>query len=198
MISLDVQSVDLSNLQSATERVLINSSNISCAESNKKEKNIMCPICKESCRIDIKDYKISLFDCENKDHFKNNIFIDEFSETQKERKNELCHKCKKNKISYKCINCNLILCKKCVENHSIRHNTIEFEKEHLNNSCPQHNKEYNFYCEECNNNYCELCQPFHNNHKIILFKNMNKNINTKELKEKIDSFREKINNKIDQ
>ena len=94
-ISIDIQSFE----STTTQRNLIHSSNYSHAKSvthiNKKEKSIICPICKESCRIDIKDYKISLFDCENKDHFKNNIFIDEFSETQKERKNELCHKCKK-------------------------------------------------------------------------------------------------------
>ena len=31
-----------------------------------KSKDIICPICGESIRIDIKDYKITLFECKNK------------------------------------------------------------------------------------------------------------------------------------
>ena len=31
-----------------------------------KSKDIICPICSESIRIDIKDYKITLFECKNK------------------------------------------------------------------------------------------------------------------------------------
>ena len=31
-----------------------------------KSKDIICPICGESIRIDIKDYKIALFECKNK------------------------------------------------------------------------------------------------------------------------------------
>ena len=31
----------------------------------KKSKNIICPICKENIKMEIKDYKINLYDCNN-------------------------------------------------------------------------------------------------------------------------------------
>ena len=45
-----------------------------------KSKNIICPECKENIKMDIKDYKISLFECKNK-HKKENILLNEFEET---------------------------------------------------------------------------------------------------------------------
>jgi hypothetical protein len=34
-------------------------------ENKIKSKNIICPICKENIKMDIKDYKINLYECKN-------------------------------------------------------------------------------------------------------------------------------------
>ena len=47
-----------------------------------KSKDIICPECKESCRIKIENYKIKLFECPNKHIIKNIKFID-FNNTKK-------------------------------------------------------------------------------------------------------------------
>ena len=49
-------------------------------ESLNKSKYIICPECKECCKIKINDYKFELYDCKNK-HKKENISIDDFEET---------------------------------------------------------------------------------------------------------------------
>ena len=46
-----------------------------------KSKNIICPECKESIKMEIKDYKINLYGCKNK-HRIENILLNEFEETQ--------------------------------------------------------------------------------------------------------------------
>ena len=46
-----------------------------------KSKDIICPICKEICIYDIKDYKIKLYGCK-KGHIINNIKLDEFNNKQ--------------------------------------------------------------------------------------------------------------------
>ena len=47
----------------------------------KESKEIICPKCKENCKIKINDYKIKLYDCKN-NHEINNILLDEFNNTQ--------------------------------------------------------------------------------------------------------------------
>ncbi len=46
-------------------------------ESLKQSKEIICPICKESCEINFNNYKISLFNCINK-HFFPDLIINLF------------------------------------------------------------------------------------------------------------------------
>ena len=46
-----------------------------------KSKIIICPQCNENIKINIKDYKINLFECKNK-HKINKIFFNEFENTQ--------------------------------------------------------------------------------------------------------------------
>ena len=46
-----------------------------------KSKEIICPTCKEICKIKINNYKIKLYDCKN-NHEINNILLDEFNNTQ--------------------------------------------------------------------------------------------------------------------
>ena len=45
-------------------------------------KNIICPVCKESNKIRLKEYKIDLYDCKN-GHKKENILLDEFEKYTK-------------------------------------------------------------------------------------------------------------------
>ena len=47
-----------------------------------KSKDIICPECKESCRIKIENYKIKLFECPN-GHMIDNIKLIDFDDTQK-------------------------------------------------------------------------------------------------------------------
>ena len=47
-----------------------------------KSKDIICPICKELCRIKIENYKMKLFGCNN-NHTIDNIKIQDFQNTQK-------------------------------------------------------------------------------------------------------------------
>ena len=63
-----------------------------------KSKDIICPKCKEPCRIKIDNYKIKLYECIN-GHETNDIKINDFVNTQKINESEIiCDKCKfKNK-----------------------------------------------------------------------------------------------------
>ena len=47
-----------------------------------KSKNVICPNCKESIKMEIKDYKINLKECKN-GHNIENILLNEFEDTQK-------------------------------------------------------------------------------------------------------------------
>jgi len=47
----------------------------------KPSKNIICPNCKENIRISINDYKIKLYECENK-HLIDNIPVYQYENTQ--------------------------------------------------------------------------------------------------------------------
>ena len=50
-------------------------------ECMKKSDNIICPQCKESIVISVKDYKVSLFQCKN-GHKIENLSLSKFNETQ--------------------------------------------------------------------------------------------------------------------
>jgi len=47
----------------------------------KISKYIICPICKENIRLELKDYKIILYDCKNS-HRSDKILLEEFEKTQ--------------------------------------------------------------------------------------------------------------------
>lgn len=60
-----------------------------------KSKEIICPKCKENCRIKIEDYKIKLYDCKN-NHETNYILLDEYKITQYIKESTIeCHYCYK-------------------------------------------------------------------------------------------------------
>jgi len=139
-----------------------------------KSKDIICPICGQSIRIDIKDYKITLFECKN-NHKIDNILLDEFENTQNiDNKKIICEICKNNyksnsynKIFYKCCKCEKNICPLCKLNHDKTHKIINYdEKQYI---CNKHYENYNSYCKECKINLCTLCEREHKSHKKIYF-----------------------------
>ena len=138
-----------------------------------KSKNIICPKCKESIKMDIKDYKITLYGCKN-NHNIENILLNEFGRTQNiDRAKIICDICKKNNksisynnIFYKCFNCNKNICPLCKSIHEKDHNIINYDDKFY--ICHKHNDNYISFCEECNKNLCMLCND-HINHKRINF-----------------------------
>ena len=60
-----------------------------------KSKDIICPECFEPCKIEIKNYRIKLYDCKN-GHETENIKYEDFMDTQKYDETKiLCGNCKK-------------------------------------------------------------------------------------------------------
>ena len=142
-------------------------------EEKIKSKNIICPECKENIKIDIKDYKINLYDCKN-GHRKENILLNEFEETQNIDLSHIkCDICKKNNksisynnIFYKCLTCNNNICPLCKSNHDKEHKIINYDDKYY--ICGKHTENYISYCEECKVNLCTLCEG-HKKHKRILY-----------------------------
>ena len=164
-----------------------------------KPKDISCPKCGETARINITDYKI-LLQCKN-GHNKGNILLDEYQNTQKVNISKIvCDKCKinnkgntYNNIFFKCYSCNINLCPLCKDNHEKAHKIINYEdKDYI---CAEHNKTFDSYCKECQKNLCLYCEHEHNEkrHKIInyvkiLTKMNDANNYMKVLKDKISKF----------
>ena len=167
-----------------------------------KSKDIICPECKESIKMDIIDYKIILSDCKNK-HKIENILLNEFEDIQKinisDIKCEICKKCNKgnsyNNIFYKCITCKKNICPLCKSNHDKLHKIIDYDNK--NYICNIHNENYNSYCEKCKINLCTLCEVEHQSHKIQNLGSMIVNKDelikkNKKLKEYIDEFNSNV------
>ena len=175
--------------------------------SNKNEvkiqsNDIICPVCKESCRIKIEDYHIKLFKCIN-GHITSGIRIDDFNKTQEINISSIiCGQCKiKNKGNttnhdfYKCLNCKIDLCILCKTNHDSNHNIIKYDEK--NYICPKHNEIYIKYCEECNINICFTCEIEHNKHKTLSLVDFRPDIEKTrkrllEIKKEVEEFSKQI------
>ena len=171
-------------------------------KNNKKE--IICPTCKQSCLMKIKDYKITLYGCKN-NHALNNINLIDVENVL--NANELKIKCNNcdmtkykpyNKLFFKCLTCGQNLCNLCNSIHNKSHQTIDYDKR--NYFCYIHKSKYISYCDRCKINLCSLCDKEHNNnHSRVYFVNMSEDIN--DLKKKLNEFKRKIdklNDKIKQ
>ena len=98
----------------------INNDNINMIKS----KDIICPICKEICIYDIKDYKIKLYACK-KGHIINNIKLDDFNYIQNINISQIkCDNCKNKSKSntfnnefFICNECKMNLCPLCKSKH---------------------------------------------------------------------------------
>jgi len=182
--------------------------------NNKKEESkisneIICPECKENILINIKNYRINLYDCKN-DHKKENIPINEYENIEKiDLSKIICNNCCKNNMNniynqefFICNECRINLCPLCKVKHIKNHQIINYKDK--NYICKKHNDKFIKYCKECKENICFLCINEHNNHNIIEFVNIipNKDELLKQmnyLNEIIKKFKiniEEINNKL--
>ena len=186
--------------------LVYDSDNINNNDKSKiKSKNIICPKCNENCKINIKNYKINLFECKN-NHRINNILFNKFEKTQMiDLTKIICGICKETKKSntfnnefYKCYECNINLCPLCKSKHNNNHNIYNYDK--INYICNKHNELFNNYCNKCKKNICIMCEEEHNGHEVISLgkkmKNKNELINKlEELKKYINIFNDNINKK---
>ena len=135
--------------------------------------DVICPICKEICQLEFKDYKINLFDCKN-GHKTEGIPLDQFDQEQEINISKIiCEKCKianKSKVNnnqfYRCLDCKMNLCPLCKSGHENAHNIIDYDD--INYFC-FHNEQFVNYCKTCKQNICMTCTLEHENHELISF-----------------------------
>ena len=135
--------------------------------------DIICPICKEICQLEFKDYKINLFGCKN-GHKTEGIPLDQFDQEQEINISKIiCEKCKianKSKVSnnqfYRCLDCKMNLCPLCKSGHENDHNIIDYDD--INYFC-FHNEQFVNYCKTCKQNICMTCTLEHENHELVSF-----------------------------
>ena len=163
----------------------------------------ICPKCGGIIRIDIKDYKINLFECD-KEHEIKGLTFQKYAEIQKlDETNIICDNCNQNNkantfenIFYKCLSCKMNLCPICKSHHDKSHGIISYDEKDF--KCHIHNDSFISYCNKCKKNICIECEDEHDNHDVIslgkFFPNKNNLKNYyNELKGKIDKFNEIIN-----
>ena len=161
-----------------------------------KSNEIICPICKEICKYEIKDYKIKLYDCKN-GHIIKDIKLNEFVNKQNIDISEIkCDNCKeKNKSNtynnemYICNECNMNLCPLCKSIHDKSHIIINYENK--NYICKEHNETFVKYCKNCKKDLCLSCINGHKNHKIISYEDELKDM--KNLRNSMKILEEDIN-----
>ena len=170
-----------------------------------KSEQIICPKCKEPCRIAFEDYKIKLYECPNK-HETKDINISDFIETQMINESKIvCQQCNlKNKGNcpknefYRCLTCSKNICLLCKPNHDRSHNIIKYDQK--NYICQKHNEALIKYCINCKSNICFSCEG-HDGHTKVdlgdLIPNMEEKKNfLNEMKTMIDSIDSKIKETI--
>ena len=159
-----------------------------------KSKYIILSKCKQNCLINIKDYKVKLYDCKNK-HETDEISLNEFDSKQKINENEIiCKNCGKTKYHaykncfYTCLECKKNLCPLCNANHDKSHEVIDYND--IKYICLEHGDYYISYCQECKINLCMNCENKHDiKHKNINYKNILPEDN---IKEELKAFRDKL------
>ena len=139
-----------------------------------QSKVVICPKCKERIKMNIKNYKVNLFDCKN-EHKYNNLSLKEYEDTQKlDLSKIICGDCKENNKGnsfnnefFKCFDCGINLCVLCSNKHDQSHNIINYDK--IFYICSEHNDFYTSYCKNCKYNLCMLCEDVHQKHDRIYF-----------------------------
>ena len=165
-------------------------------KKDEKEENLA--ICRTFFIIIKENYLYTnkkLIDIDNNEENKNNLPSENCKKEIKEEVKLICQKCgESNKSLYKCFDCDLILCQNCKE-ESRHDKLIEYE---LFNIITQYQLEkFTSYCQKCKINLDENSKSNHKTHSIKTFKDLKKDINLKELKQKISEIKEKIDNIVD-
>ena len=157
--------------------------------------DIICPSCKEICKLEIKNHRIKLYGCKN-GHIKENIKFQEFNSTQKiDLKKIKCNKCNKTKNEifnhefYICCECSMNLCPLCKSLHDKTHSMINYDNK--NYVCNKHDETLFKYCEDCNLDLCLSCTEGHKNHKIISYED--RLVNIKDLRKQMNDLNTHIN-----
>ena len=163
----------------------------------KKSNIIICPICKDICKVSIENYQIKLYGCEN-GHTINDISVNDFNETQYiDESKIICDNCKLankkdqyNKEFKYCITCKQKLCILCMSKHDKSHTILDYDKK--NYLCHKHHYDkFISYCNDCNKNLCYDCETEHDKiHNIISFKEIP--INKDHLSQTIENFQKGI------
>ena len=207
-ITLDLNiKVNQINSHNSQIKIVVISSNNSenTVSANKESKHIICPTCQTDCTMNISDYKVECYNCEN-GHKSLNMQIKKLNESQSIDESKIkCNRCENvksltfNKQFFKCFNCNVNLCPMCMSQHDKTHNIIDYD--FISFKCHIHKDEkYISYCTKCCTNLCMLCGPSHKDHKIISYEELlvNKdNFNLTELNSKITQFSLEAKNIID-
>ena len=163
-----------------------------------QSKEIICPDCKEPCRIMTENYKLKLYECIN-GHITSNLKITDFQNTQKIIASEIkCNKCLvKNRGNcseddfYFCLTCRQNICLICRPSHNSNHNVIRYNQK--NYICHLHNESLIKYCKDCKKNICLSCQE-HNNHQTVFFGDLIPDINEKKrILEEVKTWIDDIN-----
>ena len=164
-----------------------------------KSKNVICPKCQEHCRIEIKDYKIKLYECKNK-HINNELSLDQYIDSQNICESDIiCNICNKNtknrtinRTFYFCLICKKNLCPLCYSKHNKenkKHIIIDYDEKYY--YCFIHKRKHISCCNKCKMNLCQECELNHMNHKILNYKEFNLP-DQYELNEELIKFKEKV------
>jgi len=192
----------LNNIDKSSKimEMIVNKNNTTIINNNHKSKSkvIICPNCNGNSRIKIEEYKITLFECEDK-HTSGEIFFKDFENTQYIDESKIkCDICRNNnkadtfgKKFYKCNSCKLNLCPLCKGNHDKNHYIIDYEQK--NYYCDIHPESYNSYCKDCKKNLCLKCEKDHKkqNHEILFYSDLLPEENA--IKKELDEFKILIN-----
>ena len=134
-------------------------------------KEVICPQCGKYILMDINNYKISLYGCEN-GHTKNDILLNEFENTQLINFSKItCDICGKKRSNIfenemdRCINCKKNLCPLCKSNHNKSHSIIKYEQ--INYTCEDDIDSFTGYCQQCKKHFCMSCEDEHIEHNIV-------------------------------
>ena len=188
--------MNILNKQNKSLRIIVYSVNqIKKLDKIYRSKDIICPKCHESCKIQIKNGKFKLYECINA-HISDNIKINDFSNTQMINMYDIIcinHKDRNMAISYNnefyiCLTCKKIICLLCAKNHDESHSIVKYQQR--NYICPKHNSNFIKYCKICKLDICIVCIEDHEDHDGIYFGEITPKKG--EIKDKLSEFKSEI------
>ena len=151
--------------------------------NNSYSKNYLCcPQCKGIPEMFIKNNEIALLTCDYCG-FDENIPISDILNASSKWIGRVFYNCNIHKEKEKafankfCLNCNILLCKKCESNHTLIKEDEEHELEFIcdldTNFCEKHSSIITKFCQTCSTYICNIC--IKNEHKAHNIKTTDKN-----------------------